>query len=69
MNDGFRKGLRLTFEDRGPGIAEIELAMKYGYANGSGFGVALSGLERLSKELEFRSKPGEGTVVATTRWR
>jgi serine/threonine-protein kinase RsbT len=69
LNDGPRKGLRLTFEDRGPGIADIELAMKDGYTTGSGLGLGLSGAKRLSNEFEIRSQPGEGTVVAITRWR
>jgi serine/threonine-protein kinase RsbT len=69
MNDGPRKGLRLTFEDRGPGIADIELAMKDGYTSGGGLGLGLSGAKRLSNEFEIRSKPGEGTVVTITRWR
>ena len=69
FNDGPRKGLRLTFEDRGPGIADIELAMKDGYTTGSGLGLGLSGAKRLSNEFEIRSKPGEGTVVAITRWK
>jgi serine/threonine-protein kinase RsbT len=69
FNDGSRKGLRLTFEDRGPGIADIELAMKDGYTTGGGLGLGLSGAKRLSNEFEIRSKPGEGTSVAITRWR
>jgi len=69
LNNGIRKGLRLTFQDRGPGIADIELAMKDGYTTGSGLGLGLSGAKRLSNEFEIRSKPGEGTVVAITRWR
>jgi serine/threonine-protein kinase RsbT len=68
LNNGIRKGLRLTFQDRGPGIADIELAMD-GYTTGSGLGLGLSGAKRLSNEFEIRSKPGEGTVVAITRWR
>jgi serine/threonine-protein kinase RsbT len=69
LNNGPRKGLRLTFQDRGPGIADIELAMKDGYTTGGGLGLGLSGAKRLSNEFEIRSKPGEGTVVAITRWR
>jgi serine/threonine-protein kinase RsbT len=69
LNDGPRRGLRLTFEDRGPGIADIELAMKDGYTTGSGLGLGLSGARRLSNDFEIRSKPGEGTVVAITRWK
>lgn len=69
LNDGTRKGLRLTFEDRGPGIPDLELAMKDGYSTGSGLGLGLSGAKRLSNEFELRSAPGEGTRVTITRWK
>jgi serine/threonine-protein kinase RsbT len=68
-NDGPRKGLRLTFEDHGPGIADIELAMKDGYTSGTGLGLGLSGAKRLSNEFELFSKAGEGTRVSITRWK
>lgn len=67
--NGSRRGVRLTFEDRGPGIADIELAMKDGYTTGGGLGLGLSGAKRLSNEFEIHSKPGEGTRVTITRWR
>ena len=60
LNDGMRKGLRLTFEDHGPGIADIELAMKDGYTTGTGLGLGLSGAKRLSNEFEIHSKVGRG---------
>jgi serine/threonine-protein kinase RsbT len=69
LNDGMRKGLRLTFEDQGPGITDLELAMKDGYSTGSGLGLGLSGAKRLSNEFELRSAPGEGTRVMITRWK
>ena len=69
LNDGMRKGLRLTFEDRGPGIADLELAMKDGYSTGTGLGLGLSGAKRLSNEFDLRSAPGEGTRVTITRWK
>jgi serine/threonine-protein kinase RsbT len=69
LNDGVRKGLRLTFEDQGPGITDLELAMKDGYSTGSGLGLGLSGAKRLSNEFELRSAPGEGTRVTITRWK
>ena len=69
LNDGSRKGLRLTFEDQGPGIADIELAMKDGYSTGTGLGLGLSGAKRLSNEFELSSKAGEGTRVSITRWK
>ena len=69
LNDGSRRGLRLIFEDRGPGIPDIQLAMKDGYTTGTGLGLGLSGAKRLSNEFEISSKSGEGTRVAITRWR
>jgi serine/threonine-protein kinase RsbT len=69
LNDGARKGVRLTFIDQGPGIENIELALKDGYTTGNGLGLGLSGAKRLSNEFELHSKPGEGTRVAITRWR
>jgi serine/threonine-protein kinase RsbT len=68
-NDGARKGLRLIFEDQGPGIADIALAMSDGYTTGTGLGLGLSGAKRLSNEFEIISKPGEGTRITITRWR
>jgi serine/threonine-protein kinase RsbT len=69
LNDGMRKGVRLTFSDQGPGIPNIELALKDGYTTGNGLGLGLSGARRLSNEFEIQSRPGEGTRVAITRWR
>jgi serine/threonine-protein kinase RsbT len=69
LNDGMRKGLRLTFEDHGPGIADLSLAMKDGYSTGTGLGLGLSGAKRLSNEFDLRSAPGEGTRVMITRWK
>jgi serine/threonine-protein kinase RsbT len=69
LNDGSRKGVRLIFSDRGPGIENIELALKDGYTTGSGLGLGLSGAKRLSNEFEIDSKPGEGTRVMIARWR
>src|SRR5215467_3424571 len=68
-NDGPRRGLRLIFEDHGPGIPNIELAMKDGYTTGSGLGLGLSGSRRLVNDFEISSKVGEGTRVAITRWK
>jgi serine/threonine-protein kinase RsbT len=67
--EGTRRGLRLVFEDNGPGISNIELAMKDGYTTGSGLGLGLSGAKRLSNEFDIHSRPGEGTRVTIVRWR
>ena len=66
--EGSRRGLRLTFEDKGPGIADIERAMKDGFTTGSGLGLGLGGARRLSNEFAIDSRPGEGTRVTITRW-
>ena len=64
-----RRGLKMTFEDRGKGIADLELAMRDGYSTGGGLGLGLSGTRRLMNEFELQSKPGEGTRVSATRWK
>jgi serine/threonine-protein kinase RsbT len=69
LNDGARRGLRLTFEDSGPGISDVPLALKDGYSTGTGLGLGLSGAKRLMSEFEIDSTPGQGTRVAVTRWK
>jgi serine/threonine-protein kinase RsbT len=69
VNAGGRRGLRLTFEDKGPGIADLNLALKDGYTTGGGLGLGLSGARRLSNEFDIESRPGEGTRVTITRWK
>ena len=63
-----RRGLRLTFEDQGPGIANIALAMKDGYSSGNGLGLGLSGARRLSNDFHIESRVGLGTRVVIVRW-
>ena len=69
LNDDRRRGLRLVFEDQGPGIPDIERAMRDGYTSGSGLGLGLGGAKRLSHEFEIDSRLGSGTRVAITRWK
>jgi serine/threonine-protein kinase RsbT len=69
FNDDRRRGLRLTFSDQGPGIADIELAMRDGYTTGSGLGLGLGGAKRLVNEFDITSRPGEGTQVKITKWK
>lgn len=69
VENGTRSGLRLIFEDHGPGIADMELALTDGYTTGHGMGLGLSGSKRLSHEFEIWSKPGEGTRVSILRWK
>ena len=67
--DGSRRGVRLIFEDKGPGIADLQLAMKDGYSTAGGLGLGLSGAKRLSNEFAITSAPGDGTRVVITRWK
>lgn len=69
VTDGIRRGVRLVFIDQGPGIPDVELALKDGYTTGNGLGLGLSGARRLCSEFAIESKPGEGTRVAIARWR
>ena len=68
-DEGERRGLRLVFVDQGPGIADIDLAMRDGYTTGKGMGMGLGGSRRLVNEFEIESQPKVGTRVAITRWR
>ena len=69
LQEGARKGLRLTFEDQGPGIVDIALALTDGYPTGSGMGLGLSGSKRLVNEFDLWSEVGRGTRVTITRWK
>jgi serine/threonine-protein kinase RsbT len=69
LADGNKKGLRLVFTDQGPGIANIEQALKDGFTSGGGLGLGLGGAKRLSSEFDIRSEPGKGTRVMIARWK
>ena len=69
VRNGVKTGIRVFFEDNGPGIADIELALKDGYTSGSGMGLGLGGARRLSHEFEIDSAPGRGTRVMILRWK
>jgi serine/threonine-protein kinase RsbT len=69
LEDGLRKGLRLTFEDHGPGIPDIDRALTDGYTTGRGMGMGLGGSKRLVNDFEIVSGVGEGTRVTITRWK
>jgi serine/threonine-protein kinase RsbT len=69
VEDFGRRGIRLTFEDEGPGIPNVELAMKDGFTTGGGLGLGLSGARRLSNDFSIESTVGKGTRVTITRWR
>ena len=64
-----RKGLRMCFQDQGPGIPNLDLALTDGYTSGGGLGMGLSGSKRLMSEFDIQSKPGEGTRVTITKWK
>lgn len=68
LNLGLKRGLRLAFVDQGPGIPDLELALKDGWSSGSGLGLGLSGTRRLVNDFELHSAPGAGTRVVITRW-
>jgi serine/threonine-protein kinase RsbT len=69
VQNGTRPGVRLTFVDRGPGIADIDQALKDGYTTGGGLGLGLGGAKRLSNEFSIVSQPGAGTRIVIVRWR
>jgi len=68
LEDERRKGLRLTFRDQGPGIADMKLAMTDGWTSGSGLGLGLTGAKRLVDDFSVESAPGEGTRVMICKW-
>jgi serine/threonine-protein kinase RsbT len=69
IDEGVRRGVRVIFEDHGPGIADIALALKDGYTSGSGMGLGLGGAKRLVNDFEIVSKTNEGTRVTITKWK
>jgi serine/threonine-protein kinase RsbT len=69
LANGIRVGLRLTFEDKGPGIIDIENALKDGFTSGSGMGLGLGGSKRLVNEFSIESELGKGTRVIVSRWK
>jgi serine/threonine-protein kinase RsbT len=68
LNDQLRRGLRMTFEDEGPGIPDMTLALTDGYSTGTGLGLGLSGARRLMSEFRIQSEVGKGTRVQVARW-
>jgi serine/threonine-protein kinase RsbT len=69
LANGARKGLKLSFVDRGAGIPDIERALQDGFTSGSGLGLGLGGARRLCDEFEIQSEPGKGTTVSITKWK
>lgn len=69
LTNGSRRGLRMEFVDQGPGIPDLELALRDGFTTGSGLGLGLGGAKRLVNEFTIESVPGAGTRVIITRWK
>ena len=69
VQQGVRSGIRLVFEDQGPGIADIEKALQDGFTTGNGMGLGLGGAKRLSHEFDIVSAPGQGTRITIVRWK
>ncbi len=69
VGDGLRRGLRLVFEDRGPGIPDVALALTDGYTTGQGLGLGMSGSKRLVSEFHVATVVGQGTRVTAVMWK
>jgi serine/threonine-protein kinase RsbT len=69
LNDGGRRGVRLTFADSGPGIRDVEAALRPGFTTGTGLGLGLSGARKLVDQFSLDSRPGEGTHVVVVKWK
>ena len=69
LRDGLKLGIRLIFEDHGPGIPDLARAMTDGYTSAVGMGLGLGGAKRLVDEFHVQSAPGEGTLVSLTKWK
>jgi len=69
LTEGLRRGLRVVFEDKGPGIPDVDLAMRDGYSTSGGLGLGLSGARRLSNDFRIESVPGTGTRISIARWK
>lgn len=69
LRDGLRAAVRLTFEDKGAGIADIARAMTDGYTSGRGMGLGLGGTKRLVDEFDLQSEVGKGTRIVITKWK
>jgi serine/threonine-protein kinase RsbT len=68
VDNGRRSGIRIVFTDRGPGIADVELALTDGYTTGGGLGLGLSGARRLVDEFDIQTAVGQGTSITVTKW-
>jgi serine/threonine-protein kinase RsbT len=69
VENSIKSGLKLVFEDRGPGISDLDAALRDGYTTGGGMGLGLGGSKRLVNEFQIESEPGKGTRVTVVRWK
>jgi serine/threonine-protein kinase RsbT len=69
LNDGAKRGLRVFFEDQGPGIPDVAQALRDGFTTGNGLGLGLGGAKRLVNDFDIQSRPGEGTKIMIARWK
>jgi serine/threonine-protein kinase RsbT len=69
LEDGPRRGLRLVFEDQGPGIPDIDQALRDGFTSGGGLGLGLGGARRLVNDFAIESQPGQGTKITVAKWK
>jgi serine/threonine-protein kinase RsbT len=69
LRAGTRRGVRLVFSDKGPGIPDIGQALSDGFTSGNGLGLGLGGAKRLCNEFDIQSAPGHGTIITLTRWK
>ena len=69
IEEGARKGVKLVFIDKGPGIPDVALALRDGYTTAGGMGLGLSGSKRLVNDFQIKSEPGRGTTVSIIRWK
>ena len=69
LNHDGRRGVKASFSDQGPGIADLDQAMKDGFTTGGGLGLGLGGAKRLVNEFEIQSEPGKGTMITIVRWK
>lgn len=68
LRDGLKKGLRLVFEDHGPGIPDVQQALQDGFTTGSGLGMGLGGARRLVSDFDIQSRVGQGTRITVSKW-
>jgi len=69
VENSIKSGLKLVFEDRGPGITDVDAALRDGYTTGGGMGLGLGGSKRLVNDFQIESEPGKGTRVTVVRWK